>query len=132
MAQTGFQDWEDKQLVQIALQFDVEGLRIPRDYIARRMVKMKRSATELLKRLASLKKTYGKRIKGLPRCFFSGVKRAHSVLSPGAVQYSQRPRPATARRPQEAAPTRSPQSVERDDLPVVRLVATARPRPSGK
>ncbi|KAG2897436.1 hypothetical protein JG687_00012666 [Phytophthora cactorum] len=55
---TSFQDWEDKLLVQIALQFEHEGLRITWNYVARRMAKTKRSGRELRQRLASLKRTY--------------------------------------------------------------------------
>ncbi|EGZ30598.1 hypothetical protein PHYSODRAFT_374189, partial [Phytophthora sojae] len=61
---------EDKQLVQIALQFEIEGLRITWDYVARQMEKTKRTSRELRLRLASLKRTYGKSIRNFPRCFF--------------------------------------------------------------
>ncbi|POM76085.1 Histone methylation protein DOT1 [Phytophthora palmivora] len=70
---TSFQDWEDKQLVQIALQFEIEGIRITWDYVARRMAKFKRSARQL-------QLTYGKTIAISPPCFFSSASRLRPVL----------------------------------------------------
>ncbi|KAE9156828.1 hypothetical protein PF005_g33070, partial [Phytophthora fragariae] len=69
---TSFTDGEDKLLVQIALQFEREGLRVTWAYVARRM-KTKRSANELRLRLASLKRIYGNSISGFPPWFFSGL-----------------------------------------------------------
>ncbi|ETN22114.1 hypothetical protein PPTG_20885 [Phytophthora nicotianae INRA-310] len=47
MVQTSFQDWDDKQLVQIAQLFESQGIRVTWDYVARRMKKTRRSAKEL-------------------------------------------------------------------------------------
>ncbi|ETI30553.1 hypothetical protein F443_22325, partial [Phytophthora nicotianae P1569] len=69
---TSFTDAEDKLLVQIAFQFEKEGLRVTWDYVARQM-KTKRSARQLRLRLASLKRTYGKAISGFPPCFLRGM-----------------------------------------------------------
>ncbi|KAE9110551.1 hypothetical protein PF007_g11826 [Phytophthora fragariae] len=44
---TKFLDWEDKQIVQIALEFENEGIRATGDYVARRMDKSKRTTREL-------------------------------------------------------------------------------------
>ncbi|KAF1773517.1 histone H3-K79 methyltransferase [Phytophthora cactorum] len=71
---TSFQDWEDKLLVQIALQFEHEGLRITWDNVARRMAKTKRSGRKLRQRLVSLKRTYGKHIQDFPPCFFGCIR----------------------------------------------------------
>ncbi|KAG3231755.1 hypothetical protein PI124_g23151 [Phytophthora idaei] len=57
---TSFLDSEDKALVQVALLFERDGLRITWADVARR-VKTKRAPTELRLRLANLKRTYGKR-----------------------------------------------------------------------
>ncbi|KAG3113199.1 hypothetical protein PI125_g7529 [Phytophthora idaei] len=65
-------DWEDKTLVQLAHQFEREGLRITWRYVARRMAKSKRTGRELHLRLASLKRTYGKQLANFPPCFFGG------------------------------------------------------------
>ncbi|KAG3060758.1 hypothetical protein PC116_g23917 [Phytophthora cactorum] len=54
---TSFQDWKDKALVSIALQFDKEVIRITWSYVARRMAKSKRTGSELRLRLTSLKRT---------------------------------------------------------------------------
>ncbi|KAF1777459.1 hypothetical protein GQ600_17094 [Phytophthora cactorum] len=56
---TSFTDAEDKLRVQVAFQFEREGLRITWDYVAGRM-KAKHSVRPLRLRLASLIKTYGK------------------------------------------------------------------------
>jgi len=80
---TSFLDWEDKQLVQIALEFEREGIRVTWSYVARRMAKSKRTASQLRLRLVSLKRTYGKEIKNFPRCFFSGSAPEHRLLSTG-------------------------------------------------
>eukprot|EP00644_Phytophthora_capsici_P019650 jgi/Phyca11/53434/gw1.485.6.1 len=69
---TNFYEWEDKQLVQIALEFEDEGVRISRDYVARRMVKSKRTRSQLRLRLVCLKLTYGTTLRKFTRCFFSG------------------------------------------------------------
>lgn len=69
---TTFTDTEDKLLVQIAFQFEREGLRITWAYVARRM-QTKRPARQLRLRLASLKRTYGKAISGFPPCFLRGM-----------------------------------------------------------
>ncbi|KAG1691652.1 hypothetical protein DVH05_026815 [Phytophthora capsici] len=66
---TNFFDWEDKQLVQIALESENEGIRATWDYVAPRMTKPKRTASQFRLRLASLKRTYGKALKNFPRCF---------------------------------------------------------------
>ena len=44
---TSFHDWEDKQLVQIALEFEKEGVRVTWEYVARRMAQSKRTACQL-------------------------------------------------------------------------------------
>eukprot|EP00644_Phytophthora_capsici_P018676 jgi/Phyca11/51902/gw1.128.16.1 len=67
---TSFTDTEDKLLVQIAYQFEREGLRVTWSYVARRM-QTRRSSNELRIRLASLKRTYGKLLQNFPRCFFT-------------------------------------------------------------
>ncbi|KAE8984293.1 hypothetical protein PF002_g15868 [Phytophthora fragariae] len=69
---TSFTDSEDKLLVQIAFQFEREGLRITWDYVGRRM-KTKRTARQLQIRLSNLKRTYGKSLSDFPPCFFSGM-----------------------------------------------------------
>uniref|UniRef100_H3H6C1 SLC26A/SulP transporter domain-containing protein n=1 Tax=Phytophthora ramorum TaxID=164328 RepID=H3H6C1_PHYRM len=78
---TSFLDWEDKQLVQIAYEFEKEGIRITWAYVVRRMTKSKRTAAELRLRLASLKRTYGKFVKDFPRCFFGGSAPERCLLS---------------------------------------------------
>ncbi|OWZ10441.1 hypothetical protein PHMEG_00016708 [Phytophthora megakarya] len=55
---TSFTDEENKLLVQIAYQFEREGLRITWDYVARR-VNRTRAPNAFRLRLASLKRTYG-------------------------------------------------------------------------
>ncbi|KAF1792762.1 hypothetical protein GQ600_22060 [Phytophthora cactorum] len=79
---TSFADAEDKLLVQIAFQFEREGLRITWDYVARRM-KTKRPARQLRLRLASLKRTYGKSISGFPPCFLGGLYSRRLLSAPG-------------------------------------------------
>ncbi|KAF1778601.1 hypothetical protein GQ600_10524 [Phytophthora cactorum] len=66
---TSFLDSEAKALVQIALLFEHDGLRITWAYVACR-VKTKRAPTELRLRLVNLKRTYVKRVRDFPRCFF--------------------------------------------------------------
>ncbi|GMF57164.1 unnamed protein product [Phytophthora fragariaefolia] len=68
---TSFTDSEDKLLVQIAYQFEREGLQVTWDYLARRM-ETTRSPQQLRLRLSSLKRTYGKFIRDFPKCFFGG------------------------------------------------------------
>ncbi|GMF47026.1 unnamed protein product [Phytophthora fragariaefolia] len=68
---TTFTDAEDKLLVQLACQFEREGLRITWPYVAQRM-KTHRAARQLRLRLANLKRTYGKSLSGFPPRFFSG------------------------------------------------------------
>ncbi|ETI31400.1 hypothetical protein F443_21627 [Phytophthora nicotianae P1569] len=67
---TSFTDAEDKLLVQIAYEFEKEGIRVTWSYVARRMRTM-RPSNELRIRLASLKRTYGKSLHDFPRCFFA-------------------------------------------------------------
>jgi hypothetical protein len=78
---TTFRDWEDKQLVQIALVFENEGVRVAWEYVARCMAKSKRIASQLRMRLAALKRTYGKVIKGFPPCFIGGSAPGQRLLS---------------------------------------------------
>ncbi|KAG2889887.1 hypothetical protein PC114_g17743 [Phytophthora cactorum] len=78
---TSFLGWEDKQLVQIALEFGREGIRVTWADVARRMAKSKRTATELRLRLASLKQTYGKAVKDFSRSFFGGSAPERCLLS---------------------------------------------------
>ncbi|ETI31543.1 hypothetical protein F443_21496 [Phytophthora nicotianae P1569] len=78
---TSFTDAEDKLLVQIAFQFEKEGLRVTWDYVARQM-KTKRSARQLRLRLASLKRTYGKAISGFPPCFLRGMSSRRLLGAP--------------------------------------------------
>ncbi|KAF1787674.1 hypothetical protein GQ600_18943 [Phytophthora cactorum] len=66
---TSFLDSEDKALVQIALLFDHDGLRITSAYVPRRM-KTKRAPQELHLRLSSLKRTYAKGVRDFSRCYF--------------------------------------------------------------
>eukprot|EP00644_Phytophthora_capsici_P011371 jgi/Phyca11/119155/e_gw1.37.311.1 len=77
-----FYEWEDKQLVQIALEFEDEGVRISWDYVARRMVKSKRTLNQLRLRLVCLKRTYRTTLRQFPRCFFSGSAPGRHLLSP--------------------------------------------------
>ncbi|KAF1785786.1 hypothetical protein GQ600_15286 [Phytophthora cactorum] len=56
---TSFHDWEDKQLVRIALEFENEGIRVTWDYVARRMERLRRTPRELKVRLATLKAPTG-------------------------------------------------------------------------
>ncbi|KAG3111859.1 hypothetical protein PI124_g8280 [Phytophthora idaei] len=83
---TNFLDWEDKQLVQTALEFEREGIRVTWAYVARRMAKSKRTATEPRLRLASLKRTYGTAVKDFPRCFFGGSAPERRLLSSADVR----------------------------------------------
>ncbi|KAL3660532.1 hypothetical protein V7S43_014287 [Phytophthora oleae] len=69
---TGFLDWKDKALVQIASQFERKGARVMWRYIAWCIPKSKHSGRKLQLRLASLKRTYGKKVTNFPRCIFSG------------------------------------------------------------
>ncbi|KAG3068051.1 hypothetical protein PC122_g17106 [Phytophthora cactorum] len=85
---------EDKLVVQIAFQFEREGLRITWDYVARRM-KTKRPARQLRLRLASLKRTYGKSISGLPPCFLGGLYSRRLLSASGLPP----PRPRVSQRP---------------------------------
>ncbi|KAG2911380.1 hypothetical protein PC129_g24373 [Phytophthora cactorum] len=90
---TSFADAEDKLLVQIAFQFEREGLRITWDYVVRRM-KTKRPARQFRLRLASLKRTYGKSISGFPPCFLGGLYSRRLLSAPGLPpppRVSQRP-----------------------------------------
>ncbi|KAG3087715.1 hypothetical protein PI125_g18576 [Phytophthora idaei] len=96
---TSFADAEDKLLVQIAFQFEREGLRITWDYVARRM-KTKRPARQLRLRLASLKRTYGKSISGFPPCFLGGLYSRRLLSAPGLPP----PPPRVSQRP--ARPSR--------------------------
>ncbi|KAG3180120.1 hypothetical protein PC116_g18071 [Phytophthora cactorum] len=82
---TSFLDCEDKQLVQIALEFEREGIRVTWAYVARRMAKSKRTATEPRLRLPSLKRTHGKAVKNFPRCF-SGGSAAFAVICRCAME----------------------------------------------
>ncbi|KAG4238039.1 hypothetical protein PC116_g13921 [Phytophthora cactorum] len=91
---TSFADAEDKLVVQIAFQFEREGLRITWDYVARRM-KTKRPARQLRLRLASLKRTYGKSISGLPPCFLGGLYSRRLLSASGLPP----PRPRVSQRP---------------------------------
>ncbi|KAF1785465.1 hypothetical protein GQ600_18421 [Phytophthora cactorum] len=63
------QDWEDKALVQISLQFQKEGIQITWSYMARLMTKSKRTGSELRLRLTSLKRTYSEALSRFPPCF---------------------------------------------------------------
>ncbi|POM59084.1 Histone methylation protein [Phytophthora palmivora] len=83
---TTFQDWEDKQLVQIALRFELEGLRITWDYVAHQMKRTKRPASELRTRLATLKRTNGKTISKFQPCFFGSVKPLFAEMSAESVR----------------------------------------------
>ncbi|KAF1782910.1 histone H3-K79 methyltransferase [Phytophthora cactorum] len=99
---TSFQDWKDKALVSIALQFDKEVIRITWSYVARRMAKSKRTGSELRLRLTSLKRTYGKTLSRFPPCFFTSSiarTRLHSnnVINCAAVQGGARPGVISAR-----------------------------------
>eukprot|EP00644_Phytophthora_capsici_P019444 jgi/Phyca11/132715/e_gw1.214.8.1 len=81
---TSFTDTEDKLLVQIAFQFEKEGLRVTWDYVARRM-KTKRPARQLRLRLASLKRTYGKAISDFPPCFLRGMSSRRLLGAPSQL-----------------------------------------------
>ncbi|KAG2992200.1 hypothetical protein PC120_g22527 [Phytophthora cactorum] len=91
---TSFADAEDKLLVQIAFQFEREGLRITWDYVARRM-KTKHPALQLRLRLASLMTTYGKSISGFPPCFLGGLYSRRLLSAPGLPP----PPPRVSQRP---------------------------------
>ncbi|KAE8879547.1 hypothetical protein PF005_g10708 [Phytophthora fragariae] len=101
---TSFQDWEDKQLVQIALQFEIEGMRITWAYVARRMAESKRTASQLQLRLNSLKKTYGKTIADFPPCCFSSASRLRPLLLSESVSLARRV-PSVVVQPRLPAPT---------------------------
>ncbi|KAF1780794.1 hypothetical protein GQ600_4990 [Phytophthora cactorum] len=64
---TSLEDLEDKQLVQIELQFERQDLRITWTYVAQRMSKTKRSAQQLRLRLEALKHTYRRSLRAYPR-----------------------------------------------------------------
>ncbi|KAF1787089.1 hypothetical protein PC116_g22334 [Phytophthora cactorum] len=81
---TSFHDWEDKQLVRIALEFENEGIRVTWDYVARRMERSSRTPC----RLATLKRTYGKRVRDFPRCSFSSATPGRLLLSSGEASGS--------------------------------------------
>ncbi|KAG3080357.1 hypothetical protein PI124_g11023 [Phytophthora idaei] len=91
-----FHDWEDKQLVRIALEFENEGIRVTWDYVARRMERSRRTPRELKVRLATLKRTYGKRVRGSPRSSFSSTTPGRLLLSSGEASGSRGPRRGTA------------------------------------
>ncbi|KAG3050678.1 hypothetical protein PI125_g26402 [Phytophthora idaei] len=91
---TSFADAEDKLVVQIAFQFEREGLRITWDFVACRM-KTKRPARQLRPRLASLKRTYGKSISGFPPCFLGGLYSRRLLSAPGLLP----PPPRVSQRP---------------------------------
>ncbi|KAF1788205.1 hypothetical protein GQ600_3979 [Phytophthora cactorum] len=95
---TSFHDWEDKQLVRIALEFENEGIRVTWDYVARRMERSRRTPRELKVRLATLKRTYWKRVRDFPRCFFSGATPGRLLLSSGEASGSRGPPRAMTRR----------------------------------
>ncbi|KAG1704634.1 hypothetical protein DVH05_005563 [Phytophthora capsici] len=78
---TDFFDWEDKQLVQIALEFENEVIRVTWDYVAPRMTKSKRTASQLRLRFASLKRTFGKTLKNFPRCFLGEYEPPRLLVS---------------------------------------------------
>ncbi|KAG3079251.1 hypothetical protein PI125_g20768 [Phytophthora idaei] len=69
---TNFLNWEDKTLVQLAHQFEREGLRITWRYVEHRVAKLKSTGRELQLRLASLKRTNGKQLSNVPPYFFGG------------------------------------------------------------
>lgn len=67
------------------MQLELEGLRITWPYVARAMAKSKRNSRELQLRLASLRRTYGKKASCSPRCFFTGL------APPSIFRVSRRP-----------------------------------------
>ncbi|KAF1779086.1 hypothetical protein GQ600_12648 [Phytophthora cactorum] len=79
---TSFSDAEDKELVQIAFQFEREGLRITWDYVARRM-RTQRMAKQPRLRLASLRRTYGKSTRAFPPCCFGGLVPSRLLTASG-------------------------------------------------
>ncbi|KAF1788199.1 hypothetical protein GQ600_3973 [Phytophthora cactorum] len=93
-----FHDWEDKQLVRIALEFENEGIRVTWDYVARRMERSRRTPCELKVRLATLKRTYGKRVRDFPRCSFSSATQGRLLLSSGEASGTRGPPRAMTRR----------------------------------
>ncbi|KAG3117961.1 hypothetical protein PI125_g3329 [Phytophthora idaei] len=96
---TSFHDWEDKQLVRTALEFENEGIRVTWGYVARgRMERLRRTPRELKVRLATLKGTYGKRVRDFPRCFFSGATPGRFLLSSGEASGTRGPPRAMTRR----------------------------------
>ncbi|KAF1787421.1 hypothetical protein GQ600_11659 [Phytophthora cactorum] len=103
---TTFSDAEDKQLVQIAFQFEGEGLRITWSYVARQMAKSKRSGVELRLQLASLKlpARYQHHCIKLARSRWPIFQSSrHTTFSTTTTSTTPQPRP----RPPSAAP-RSP------------------------
>ncbi|KAG6944681.1 hypothetical protein JG688_00016960 [Phytophthora aleatoria] len=117
---TSFTDSEDKELVQIAFQFEREGLRITWDYVARRM-RTQRPAKQLRLRLASLKRTYGKPTQAFPPCFFSGQVPRRLLTASG-------PPPPTAF--PLAQPTRSPSQLVQHLFACQQTRGTLRGRPA--
>ncbi|KAG2901010.1 hypothetical protein PC117_g21826 [Phytophthora cactorum] len=97
---TSFSDAEDKELVQIAFQFEREGLRITWDYVARRM-RTQRTAKQPRLRLASLRRTYGKSTRAFPPCCFGGLVPSRLLTASG-------PPPPPPPASPLAQPTRSP------------------------
>ncbi|KAG3201971.1 hypothetical protein PC128_g3562 [Phytophthora cactorum] len=95
---TSFHDWEDKQLVRIALEFENEGTRVTWDYVVRRMERLRLTPRELKVRLTTLKGTYGKRVRDFPRCFFCGATPDRLLLSSGESSGSRGPPRAMTRR----------------------------------
>ncbi|KAF4142210.1 hypothetical protein GN958_ATG08386 [Phytophthora infestans] len=70
--QARFRDWENKALVQVAAQFELEGLRITWPDVTCVMAKSTSTDCDLELRLAILKQTYEKKASCFPRCFFTG------------------------------------------------------------
>ncbi|KAF1784636.1 hypothetical protein GQ600_15978 [Phytophthora cactorum] len=72
LLRTSFTNTEDKLLVQIAYQFEKEGLRNTWRYVAKN--KTKHPSNELRLRLANIKRTHGKSLRHFPRSLFTGLQ----------------------------------------------------------
>ncbi|POM81865.1 Histone methylation protein [Phytophthora palmivora] len=67
---TSFSDQEDKKLVVLATEYEIQGLRIVWRDVARKMTG-NRPPQQLEMRLRALKRTYGKALARFPPCFFT-------------------------------------------------------------
>ncbi|POM60612.1 Histone methylation protein [Phytophthora palmivora] len=81
MVRTSFCFDDDKELVQLARNYEQDGARISWRDVAHRMRRTRHNANALHQRLKSLMRTHGSRLAQFPRNYFTPVQRPRAVQS---------------------------------------------------